>query len=96
MRDDDVTQDDLLQALVEALAQPAEGDGGRTALEIQEQTGWSPIRVRTSLKRLARRGRLQVRKAPRLNIAGSYSTVPVYSLRQDDPPIEPVAVLPKL
>lgn len=86
---EDVTQEDLLKALVEALARP-EG-AGLSFSEIQEQTGWHTVKIRNSLKRLHKQGRLIVGRAPRQNITGAWSPVPVYSTKQEDVPIEEAA-----
>ena len=64
-----VTQDDLLQALADALAQPTVGDA-MTMHELREATGWGHDKVRGLLRRLQIAGRLDVVKVDRMGLAG--------------------------
>lgn len=83
--DNFITQEDLLAALTDALTVP-DGEQGLSFSEIQEKTGWHTLKIRSRLKQLQKKGRLVVGRAPRLNIAGSYSSVPVYRINPTSPP----------
>lgn len=75
-----VTQDDLLDALRNALLKPMEGNGV-TVGELQETTGYSYERIRKALRVLSVAGRLEVSRVTRMDIAGRPSSVPAYRIK---------------
>ncbi len=78
-----ITQDDLLQALREAMApkEGEEGEGFRTVDELARATGAHGERIRKGLKALAGEGRLETRGVKRQAIDGRMGHVPAYRVR---------------
>lgn len=74
-----VTQDDLLEALKEALGRPEAGDGF-TVAELMESTERNDEVVRRGLKKLAAAGRLEVTSKYRRNLAGVLQRAPAYKI----------------
>lgn len=72
-----ITQNELLEALAEANAAPAEA---RTVTEIVKLTGWNKIKVRDAIGRLALQNRISVHKVVRIGIDGRNARVTAYAI----------------
>jgi Asp/Glu/hydantoin racemase len=75
-----VTQDDLLDALRDALAKPVNGDG-TTAGEMADAIGRPVAVIRKALRAVASEGRLEVVMVTRSDLTGRQQTVPAYRIK---------------
>lgn len=75
-----VSTDDILDAIRQALAKPADGKCS-TAGDIAFKTGLSLAMVRRSLKTVAGQGRLEVFRVYRPDISGRMCLVPAYRIK---------------
>lgn len=72
----------MLQVMQEALKSDAPRERvGITRQELEEMLGWSGEKVLKILKILKARGMIAVAYAPRENLVGIMSSVPVYMLK---------------
>jgi len=80
-----MTEDQLLEALRAAQVTQDDDDrqGARTSEELQDTLGWTKDRVLDALRRLSKANRLEVRKVPKVDIAGRTLRVPAYRLRSN-------------
>jgi hypothetical protein len=74
-----VTTEDLLDALRDALAKPTDGTAS-TLAELIAATGYGNAKVRRLLKAVQAEGRLVVVKVYRANLMGTQSQVPAYRI----------------
>jgi Fic family protein len=79
----DITENELIQALAEAVLHIDEDrDGFLTAREMIRALGWAENRVKSQLRELHEQGLLESRKVPYRDIAGRITRVPAYRLRR--------------
>lgn len=72
-----ITQAELLEALAQANAAPAEA---RTVNELEVLTGWNKHRIRDAIGKLAMQDRIVVHQVKRRQIDGNMRTVPAYAI----------------
>ena len=77
----DITQDDIMRALEEALTVKEGGGEGKTVRDMVEETGNGEERIRKGLKVLQHQGRLVVHQVTRTAINGRPQRVPAYSIK---------------
>ena len=77
----EITQDDIMKALEDALAVPTEGGAGKTTQEIMAEKGMSEEKVRKGLRKLQQQGRLVVSTVIRPSISGRPQSIPAYSIK---------------
>ena len=79
----ELTEQDLIEAILQAQAQGASGPaaGALTLRELQTQTGWGYDRVRMRMRQVHMEGRLESIRVMTTTIDGRMSTVPAYRLR---------------
>lgn len=78
----ELTEQDLIEAVLEAQAARAEGaEGALTMRELIKQTGWGERRVQLRLDELKCGGRLDVVRVNREALDGRMVRVPAYRLR---------------
>lgn len=75
-----VTENDLLDALSEALPSGKGPDDARTVREMAKATGWSEVRVRKALVAVQEQGRLVVHRVGRQGIDGRAAVVSAYTI----------------
>jgi len=75
-----VTEDDLLQALRDALAQPTDAQAS-TMTELAAAMGFGLEKVRHLLRAVQDEGRLEVVRLRRPNLIGTTSLVPGYRIK---------------
>lgn len=75
-----ITQDDLLEALRDALGGPPESEGV-TMADLCASTGYGNKALRRALVALAAQGRLEVGRSRRPTLDGRIAPVPCYRLR---------------
>lgn len=72
-----ITQNDLLDALAEANAAPAEA---RTVKELEVLTGWHKRRIHDAIGRLAMQNRIALHTVRRTGIDGRNAKVTAYTI----------------
>lgn len=75
-----VTTEDLLDALRDALAKPTDGTAS-TIAELITTTGYGNAKMRRLLKAVQAEGRLEVVRVYRPNLMGTQSAVPAYRIK---------------
>lgn len=81
--DDELTADDIvgdLNRILEENRGPEAIPGFRSVAQMHEQTGWAMGRVRSTLKKAKKQGRLARREVRDETIAGVEYRVPVYRI----------------
>lgn len=73
-----ITQNELLEALAQANAAPAEA---RTVNELIALTGWEVKKVRAAIGKLAMQDRIEVHRVKRTTISGLPISVPAYAIK---------------
>lgn len=78
-----MTENELLEALYQALDKPVENNdppGAMTRQELQESLGWSDKRILKELHRLNDEGRLESVMVSRETLTGIWRKIPAYRL----------------
>lgn len=75
---EEFSEDELIQALINALDLSEGSDGYLTMSEMRRATGLSEHAIRRRLHTLNDRGQLQVRRMPRRNITGAVQATIAY------------------
>jgi hypothetical protein len=73
-----ITQNELLDALAQANAAPAEA---RTVVELAKLTGWTKDRIKDAIGKLAMQDRIDVHRVKRTAIDGKATSVPAYTIK---------------
>lgn len=77
----ELTESDLIAALLEARGEPGNADGALTMREIVQQTQWGERRLQLKLEEMKRAGRIEVVRVEREALDGRLVRVPGYRLR---------------
>lgn len=77
----ELTEQDLIEALLAAQPHDTPAEGALTVREIMQETGWSEKRVRAQLHQLDSEGRLEVRRVCKRVLTGAMSPLPAYRLK---------------
>lgn len=78
-------EDELIELLINQLQLEEQQDEGfMTMQEIADAAGISMNMAQIKMRRLHRQGMIDVRKVRRMNMAGTYHTVPAYRVRKGD------------
>lgn len=75
-----ISQDELLEALRNAMQDGGSGEEGMTVSELREKMGQSDEKVRRNLKALLAQGKAKVVSVRRTDMAGRTMSVPGYRL----------------
>ena len=76
-----ITQDDLLQALADAMTS-AGPDDAKTFAELEDAHGIGSSRLRKLLRRLHQQGRLEVINVKRPSLSGVLQPIPAYRIKK--------------
>ena len=83
--DTDLTENDLIRALLEAQGEEDNPEGALTTKEMVRRLGWSQYQVYTTFDELIQSGHeIEVVRVRRRNRAGRISVVPAYRLKMAD------------
>jgi predicted HTH transcriptional regulator len=78
------TENELIQVLTAELERQHElagADGYMSSEELAEALGWTHDKAQKQLRKLSKRGMLEVSKKQKINMAQRISTVPAYRLK---------------
>ncbi len=75
-----ISESELLDALEQSLAKASGPKEARTVKEIQEDTGFSTLKVMTALRALQKQNRLVPCRVARLAVDGVERKVPAYTI----------------
>lgn len=76
-----VTQNDLLEALRQALERAPDNSGALTCLEIARETGWDIKSARERIRAMIHDGRAECIRVSRKRIDGVMQMTPAYRLK---------------